>query len=63
VASDGEVFTFGRVPFAGSLGGSSRSIIGLFSTNGGNGYTLVEANGTAGGRGRVGDPVECPTRR
>jgi hypothetical protein len=47
LASDGGVFTFGRVPFAGSLGGSSLSIIGLFSTNSGQGYTLVEANGTA----------------
>jgi hypothetical protein len=47
VASDGGVFTFGRVRFAGSLGGSSLSIVGLFSTNGGNDYTLVEANGTA----------------
>jgi hypothetical protein len=46
VASDGGVFTFGT-RFAGSLGGSTLSIIGLFSANGGNGYTLVEANGTA----------------
>jgi hypothetical protein len=47
VASDGGVFTFGRVPFAGSLGGSPLSIIGLFSINSGQGYTLVEASGTA----------------
>jgi hypothetical protein len=47
VASDGGVFTFGLAPFAGSLGGSALSIIGLFSTNTGDGYALVEANGTA----------------
>jgi hypothetical protein len=47
VASDGGVFTFGRARFGGSLGGSSLNVIGLFSTNGGNDYTLVEANGTA----------------
>ena len=50
VASDGGVFTFGT-RFAGSLGANGgspvRDIIGLFSTNGGNSYTLVEANGTA----------------
>jgi hypothetical protein len=46
VASDGGVFSFGT-RFAGSLGGSGLSIIGLFSISGGNGYTLVEANGTA----------------
>jgi hypothetical protein len=40
------VFTFGKVRSAGSLGGSSLSIIGLLSTNA-NGYTLVEASGTA----------------
>jgi hypothetical protein len=47
VASDGGVFTFGKAHFAGSLGGSSLNVIGLFSTNGGNDYTLVESNGTA----------------
>jgi hypothetical protein len=47
VAQDGGVFTFGQNPFAGSLGGSSLDIIGLFSTNAGQGYTLVEAGGTA----------------
>jgi hypothetical protein len=47
VASDGGVFAFGRATFAGSLGGSALTIIGLFSTNAGEGYTLVEANGTA----------------
>jgi hypothetical protein len=47
VGSGGGVFSFGRVPFAGSLGGSSLNIIGLFSTNAGQGYTLVEAGGTA----------------
>jgi hypothetical protein len=51
VASDGGVFTFGRARFVGSLGGNGgvpyRAIIGLFSTNGGESYTLVEANGTA----------------
>jgi len=47
VARDGGVFAFGKARFAGSLGGSALSIIGLFSTNAGDGYTLVEANGTA----------------
>ena len=49
VASDGGVFAFGT-RFAGSLGAMvvrHSRIIGLFSTNGGKGYTLVEANSTA----------------
>ena len=51
VASDGGVFAFGQARFVGSLGGNGgspvRDIIGLFSRNGGNDYTLVEASGTA----------------
>jgi hypothetical protein len=49
VAPDGGVFPFGEVGFAGSLGGTLLpwSIIGLFTTNGGNDSTLVEADGTA----------------
>jgi hypothetical protein len=51
VAGDGGVFAFGRAPFLGSLGGNGgsplRAIVGLFSTNSGRSYTLVEANGTA----------------
>jgi hypothetical protein len=51
VAQDGGVFTFGKARFVGSLGGNGgapiQDIIGLFSRNGGQDYTLVEANGTA----------------
>jgi hypothetical protein len=51
VAGDGGVFAFGQAPFVGSLGGNGgstlRDIVGLFSTNAGRSYTLVEADGTA----------------
>jgi hypothetical protein len=47
VAQDGGVFAFGQARFAGSLGGSALNIIGLFSTHAGQGYTEVEASGTA----------------
>jgi hypothetical protein len=51
VASDGGVFAFGQARFVGSLGGnggsSNRAIVGLFSTNRGQDYTMVEASGTA----------------
>jgi hypothetical protein len=51
VASDGGVFAFGQASFVGSLGGNGgsplRAIVGLFSTNAGRSYTLVEASGTA----------------
>jgi hypothetical protein len=50
VGSDGGVFAFGQARFVGSLGGnggsSNRAIVGLFSTNRGLDYTLVEASGT-----------------
>jgi hypothetical protein len=50
VAQDGGVFAFGQARFVGSLGGNGgspvRDIIGLFSRNGGQDYTLVEARGT-----------------
>ena len=50
VAADGGVFNFGDAPFAGSVGGRSvvpQAVIGLFGTNQGHGYTLVDQSGTA----------------
>jgi hypothetical protein len=51
MAWDGGAFAFGRAPFVGSLGAnggqSARTVIGLFSINGGRDYTLVETDGTA----------------
>ena len=47
VASDGGIFSFGNVPFYGSLGGQALAapVVGMAATSDGGGYWEVESNG------------------
>jgi hypothetical protein len=56
VATDGGVFTFGDAGFFGSLASSMpvRTVVGLFPTGGGSGYTEVDADGTPSHFGAAG---------
>ena len=47
VASDGGIFTYGNAPFEGSLGGAGAAVVGVVVNAASEGYSLVQANGSA----------------
>ncbi len=47
VASDGDVLAFGDAGFLGSLGGNGSSAVGIVASLSGQGYIVIDSDGTA----------------